>query len=248
MAVDMSVAIRAEGLESFGRYYSLYRSKVESTDDPERRGRIQVVIPGINADKPLWANPKFHNCGSGYGTFFPPEVGDTVYVFFELGNPTKPIYDGGWYGTDELPTEFDDGYVQDEGPKVRGIKTKYGHVLLFDDDKGKIRLATKDGNQVLFDDDGKKVEIRTKQGLVVTLDDENKEVTIDSTSDQIIMSSSGIKVGSSSSSQPLVLGYQILSWLASLYGDVVKMGGVLGIPPATQPPTSTLLSQRHKTQ
>jgi len=68
--------------------------------------------------------------------------------------------------------------------------------------------------------------------------------------DTILMDSAGIKIGSESASQPLVLGYQLLSYLAKIYSYLQVVGSIIGVPPSpmfVSPPNKSLLSSRHKT-
>ena len=98
------------------------------------------------------------------GLFWPPETGEYVFVFFDNGDPTKPIaYVGGWYAPDEVPDEFE---PDSEGnPKKRGFKTPGGHIICLDDTDGKevVRIRHKDGTVVEWTDK-KKVRIGKEDG------------------------------------------------------------------------------------
>ncbi len=83
------------------------------------------------------------------GFYMIPEVGSWVFVAFENGFVQHPIWIGCWYGADELPTEIDTANPE----KVRLIKTRIGHMLLFNDAAGSERvfLATADDDGVNTD-------------------------------------------------------------------------------------------------
>jgi uncharacterized protein involved in type VI secretion and phage assembly len=134
------------GLEPFKKYYGFYRGTVMRNDDPEKRGRIQVKVLQVGHMDTLniWVDPAFDAAGTSRGGFFPPEVGDSVRVAFEHGQPEKPVlYIGGWFGTADLPSEL----AYTEGAKVagvtgtrsvpekRGFVTRKGHRLIFNDTK-----------------------------------------------------------------------------------------------------------------
>lgn len=185
--------IRNIGLENaFKRYYSSYPATVVSNADPQKRGRITVKIPQLFGDEPLpsYVTPKdFRDTGEGYGEFYPPYEGDTVWVEFEHGDPLYPIYSGGSYAEGELPEEFthEEGEAaegEDEAgqiPKVRGIKTKHGHLLLFDEVEGKERITIKApyGHQIILDEEVDKQKIRVETaGHLFVLDDTPEKESI----------------------------------------------------------------------
>jgi hypothetical protein len=127
------------GLEFYRIYLGLYRAIVVDVKDPEKRGRIKAHVASIQDKAPdIWIKPAFFGAGADRGTFWPPEVGDAVYVSFYNGNPSRPeLYLGGWFGypddQSEVPSEL--GYSEDF-PDIRGLVTRAGHVLLFRDEPG----------------------------------------------------------------------------------------------------------------
>lgn len=168
--------IRTFGMEKvFRRYYSIYRAEVVDNEDEEERGRIQVKVPslfGENLPLPEWACPKdFRAAGTGKGEFYVPDVGDYVYVEFENGDPRFPVYSGGWHAKEELDPDF--AYI-DGVPKIRGIKTRYGHSLRFDETEGeeKIILNTKAGHYIILDDtpDSEAFYLIHKSGTQIQVD------------------------------------------------------------------------------
>lgn len=85
-------------------YNSLYRGKVVDNKDPKELCRIKVRVPcihgadeneGIKNDSIPYASPCLMDVSYDSGMFIVPEVGSTVFVFFESGEPTKPVYFGG---------------------------------------------------------------------------------------------------------------------------------------------------------
>lgn len=92
------------GLESFGKYYSIYRGYVANVDDPENMGRLQILVPEIYGSQLYehWAFPRNMYGGKGYGSKVLPEKGDVVWVTFEGGNPEVPIWEHGYFGKDEI--------------------------------------------------------------------------------------------------------------------------------------------------
>lgn len=137
------------------RYYSKYAGLVTDTADPSQEGRVKVVVSVTGFDQPLalWAIPSSPFAGADRGLYFPPEVGDVVWVWFDHGDPTQPNYSGGWWTnpdrtvdsqekpeTSSVPTEF----KTTGSPTTRGIKTKAG-LLLFEDSSDRdprVEIAT----------------------------------------------------------------------------------------------------------
>lgn len=142
MLADFIANVRRRGLELiFGRFYGLYRAEVVDVADPQKRGRIRATVHGAMQSQPTdaWILPAFDGAGASRGTFWPPEVGDSVLVGFQNGDPDHPdYYLGGWFGTSDTPAEF--GY-EAKKPTRRGMVTRGGHALLFDDTSGAETVA-----------------------------------------------------------------------------------------------------------
>lgn len=155
------------GLEVFGRYYANYRGLVYDVNDPEHLGRIKLIIPEVGADTPYeyWAHPKGVFSGKGYGSQVLPQKGDLVWVSFEGGHPEVPIWEHGYFGTDEPPTDEDLDDVN-----CYWFKTPKGHLIKVNDTKSYIHIQHKGGQTILIDDDyislisDKKISLGTKDG------------------------------------------------------------------------------------
>lgn len=86
-------------------YFGKYRGVVEDTDDPTKRGRIQVRVPSVLGALKVWAMPCVPYAGKGVGFYSLPDVGTGVWVEFEGGDPSFPIWTGCFWADDELPDE-----------------------------------------------------------------------------------------------------------------------------------------------
>lgn len=101
-------------------YYGKYRAKVVDIKDPEERGRIKVECPRVlGASKSSWCLPCVPVAGDNYGDFCLPLVGETVWVEFEEGNISKPIYTGNWYSKFSTPLT---DYSQAATSRIIGFK------------------------------------------------------------------------------------------------------------------------------
>jgi hypothetical protein len=101
--------ILEDGFERvFGIYLSSYMGYVASTEDPDGYGRIKIILPFLNKTKPIekWAWQKGRYAGKNYGSWNIPEVGEMVWVEFERGNLSYPIWSYGYHGKNELEPEW----------------------------------------------------------------------------------------------------------------------------------------------
>lgn len=161
---DDPVTLFLERLELHGlentfarRYYSKYEGFVVANEDPQGQDRLKVRVPALGRTAPLdlWAYPSSPYAGNNYGFYFPAEVGDAVWVWFEHGDPTIPNISGGWWCapnsdilSSHVPTEFK--HVVGAAPSTRGIKVKRGHTLLFEESDlldPRVEIFTSDLNE-----------------------------------------------------------------------------------------------------
>lgn len=86
------------------QYYGKYRGKVENNVDPMQMGRLQVRVPAVLGDGRLsWAMPCAPYAGSSVGLFAIPPMGANLWVEFEGGDTSYPIWSGCFWGTGEAP-------------------------------------------------------------------------------------------------------------------------------------------------
>jgi len=174
--------------------YGKYRATVVDRDDPEGKGRLRLLIPAVLGDQESdWALPCFTNGGiSDVGSITIPEVDAHVWVEFEAGDPSLPIWTGTFFGRDDdLPEE-----AQITPPDAQVIKTPKGSVFIIsdEDDSESIRLRHFAGQQLDMDAGGN-VTIENTQGETITLDAENQRLTCeDRQGNAIELDGSGITI------------------------------------------------------
>jgi uncharacterized protein involved in type VI secretion and phage assembly len=128
------------------RFYGKYRGIVVDVDDPDSLGRITAQVPEVLQEETSpWALPASPFAGPSHGLVLIPEKGDGVWIEFEAGDPSRPIWTGGWWAKDELP---DPG-----GTKARVLVTSTGHKLVLDDDNKEIHLLHSGGAELEMTDD-----------------------------------------------------------------------------------------------
>lgn len=247
------------GLEQmFGRYYGTYRAFVEDVKDPENRGRVRVKVPVLGQRKAptdLWACPVWPGASAGHGVYFPPVVGDVVWVQFENGESARPLLVGGFIAKAQMAAEF-----TDPNALKLGLKTPAGHWIRFSDDPADLHLtiSTVGGGYATMDKEGS-VLISNKNGSNVYLNAKDGQTTVmDQTGSMVSMvdgkialiAKDGSAVTISDQVQVLAAGDVILTAGGKVsikagsvdVGDQATQAAVLGTAFATLYATHTHLS------
>mgnify|MGYP001597363043 CR=1 FL=1 len=83
--------------------FGLYRGIARDVADPEARGRVRCEVHELLGAGKLtaWAAYSSPVGGGGAGLFMLPRPGDGVWVMFERGEPTKPVWLGFWYSSED---------------------------------------------------------------------------------------------------------------------------------------------------
>ena len=147
----MDESMLNEGIESLldwvrGHYFGKYRGTVTDVADPTSRGRLKVKVPSILSDLEVWAMPCVPYAGDGVGFYSLPAVGVGVWIEFEAGDPSYPVWTGCFWGDGELP---DSG-----GAAIKIWKTDSLTVRL-DDDADEILIKNNGDSKITFSTDVK---------------------------------------------------------------------------------------------
>ena len=139
------------GLESFGKYYSIYRGYVYDRNDPLNLGRVQLVIPQVTGNAPYkyWAMPINVFSGKNYGSQVLPNKGDLVWVQFEGGHPEVPIWSHGHFGKGEIPNDPD---LQDKNSYW--FLSPKGNLVILNDTKNYIKVKSLLGDRLELNEKG----------------------------------------------------------------------------------------------
>lgn len=99
VATEIKKIIKRFGLEYFNRFYGIYRGTVADNDDPDKRGRLKLIIPAVAGKEILdyWSESAGIYAGKNYGIVNIPKIGETVWVHFENGNAQYPIWMHGYF-------------------------------------------------------------------------------------------------------------------------------------------------------
>ena len=135
MGYETAKIITEEGLEGLGRYYSVYRGIVIDNEDTEKNmNRVKVCIPEVMGGTFAWALPKGQHGSISTGfKFLAPKIGDIVFVTFEFGDPTKPLWEYHGWGLQQIPEPLN-------GPNKMGLVTPEGNLIVINDDEGTLNL------------------------------------------------------------------------------------------------------------
>jgi uncharacterized protein involved in type VI secretion and phage assembly len=125
-------------------FFGIYRGTVTDNADPSNLGRLRVQVPSVLGDVEAWAMPCVPYAGDGVGFYCLPEVGTGIWVEFEAGDPSFPVWTGCFWGDNELP---DSG-----GAPIKIWKTQKV-TLRIDDDADELKLETTAGSKVTMADD-----------------------------------------------------------------------------------------------
>ena len=110
-----------------------------------------------------------------------PEIGAGVWIEFEGGEISLPIYSGTWWTPEKSPKGIDDSIK----PSKKIIKTKKGHIIELEDkdgeekitiqDKTKQNVITVDSTQNLISVKASRVEIEATTSMTLK---SNGQITI----------------------------------------------------------------------
>jgi uncharacterized protein involved in type VI secretion and phage assembly len=127
------------------RFFGKYRGTVTEVDAATLR--IKAKVPAVLADQPTgWCRACVPYAGDGVGMAFLPEVGSGVWIEFEGGDVSYPIWVGCYWRDGEQPS--------DAAPSVKTIVSKSGHKLLLDDNQNSITLSDPNNNSLTRDNEG----------------------------------------------------------------------------------------------
>jgi uncharacterized protein involved in type VI secretion and phage assembly len=160
--------------------------------DPMHIGRLKVQVPSIMGTTELeWALPCLPLGGlADQGLFMVPEPDAQVWVEFEEGELSQPIWTGTfWQQADESPAP-----AQLDPPTTRVLKTPGGHLLQFDDEEDKEKIILQHVSEAMLTIDEKGIVTLTDAaGSTLTLDADAEELVIaEASGNTISLTSDGI--------------------------------------------------------
>ncbi|MGA8087129.1 MAG: phage baseplate assembly protein V [Terracidiphilus sp.] len=127
------------------RFYGKYRGIVTDVDDSTWRIKASVpnVLPGGSATG--WCMPCVPYAGPQVGFLMLPEVGSAVWIEFEGGDTSYPIWVGMYWTSGDLPSSA--------SASVKSIIASAGSIA-FDNNQSSITLTDAQNNTVVLDSNG----------------------------------------------------------------------------------------------
>jgi len=227
LVVDIATQSRA-------RLWGKYRGRVSDNADPQGIGCIRAMVPAVFGDQveTPWALPCSAYAGPGVGLHAVPPVGAGVWIEFEAGDPSRPLWSGGWWGTQDPPQDEKGNAAT---PPLKILRSEQGLMVALDDDGRTLTLSDDNGSNLLT--------LSVNDGLVTL-----KAAT------KVVVEAPKIEL-TDGATHPLAFGdslLQYLNQLVNLFNAHMHPGEtVMGIPvtPATPvppfpPATPSLLSTR----
>ena len=229
---DTSAETMERGVD---RFYGKYRGLVVNNVDPLQLGRLQAMVPEVLGESPSgWAQPCAPYGGTACGFFAIPPVGAGVWIEFEAGDVSRPIWAGTWWATGEVPMDQLGVPAQ---PTTKILRSDFGLIVALDDVKQTITLSDSLGLNL--------VSVKVLEGTV----------EIESAL-KVVLEAPLIQHGQAAF-HPAVYGDQLLTYLAQLvtiFNTHVHPGelaaGILPVTPAPPvapmtPPTPALVSTKN---
>ena len=219
------------------RFYGKYRGTVTDNQDPNSMGRLKAKVPEVLLDEDTgWALPCAPYAGDGVGAYTIPAVGAGVWIEFEAGDVSRPIWTGCWWPARKLPK--DEGGT-DATPDMKILRTEQGLLVALND--GSQTISVSDGNGKNF------VKIEVQAGKIKV--QAATKVVVEAPQIELV----------ENATHPLVFGDDLLTYLNQLV-QIFNMhmhpgqlaAGVIPVTPTPPvapftPATPALLSVKVKT-
>jgi len=218
------------------RHYGKHRGLVTDNQDPKNLGRLKARVPEVLGDVETgWALPAAPYAGNETGFYTIPAAGAGVWIEFEAGDVSRPIWTGCWWSSDQLPKN-ESGTAAT--PPLKILRSEQGMLVALDDDAQTITLSDSDGSNL--------VTIKVQSGQVKIL-----------AATKVIVEAPQIELVENAT-HPVPFGdilMQHLNQMAQMYQSHTHPGQTAaGIPVSPAPPvpplpsaTSSLYSTKVKT-
>jgi uncharacterized protein involved in type VI secretion and phage assembly len=163
------------------QFFGKYRGLVTENHDDLKRGRVQVQVPQVLGLQTVWALPCVAYAGKDVGLFAMPKIGTVVWVEFEAGDPSFPIWTGCSWALGDIADA-------DAVPTVKFFKTDK-FTIRIDDDGGELRIEDTNGTQIIITPSN----LVLKSSTTKVQGGGGREVAVDTTSVKVNQTSMEVK-------------------------------------------------------
>ena len=120
-------------------HYGKYRGLVTDNQDPKNLARIRAKVPEVLQDEETgWALPSLPYSGNGSGFFRVPAKNAGVWIEFEAGDVSRPIWTGCWWADNQLPSDQDGTSAT---PDFSILRSEAGLMLVLNDNGNTISVS-----------------------------------------------------------------------------------------------------------
>lgn len=143
--------------------------------DPDKHYRVRVRVPAWELEQEvIWARHANPDAGNQRGFFFHPEPGDEVVLGFIDNDPREAVILGSLHSSTKPALVPSDELT--ENNYVKGILTREGITLRFDDEKKELTLKTIDAQKIVLNGQDKTVTLEDGNGNKIILNDSGIQI------------------------------------------------------------------------
>lgn len=162
---------------------------VTNLNDPDNLGRVKVKYPWLGDDiESDWLRIASPMGGNERGFFYLPEVNDEVLIAFEHGDAHRPYVVGALWSNTDKPPKPNNQVVGDGKVNERILKSRSGHIVIFDDSDGQEKIIIRDKtekNEIEIDSTQNSMTIKVDGDFTV---EAKGKITLKSTQDMSLES------------------------------------------------------------
>ncbi len=148
MVIEVEEVVARLADKQQSRIWGKHRGLVVEVPDDNPLCQISVSVPSVYGEQTSPpAMPCLPFAGNMHGLVLMPEVGDGVWVEFEAGDISRPIWTGFWFADGQHPGKT-------KKPKERVLATSAGHCIVLDEDSDEISLRHPGGASIVLSADG----------------------------------------------------------------------------------------------
>ncbi|HET6485154.1 MAG TPA: phage baseplate assembly protein V [Spirochaetia bacterium] len=165
------------------QWFGKFRATVTDNNDPEALGRLKCRVPALGDVELGWALPCVPYAGSKVGFYMVPDPQANVWVEFEGGDPSRPVWVGAFWTADQK--------LDNAVPDVKVLKTN-AHTISLDDTSGSEKIEIKHRSGTVITIDTNTLTITHSGGASLTMD--SSSIAIDNNGPKATLDSSGVSL------------------------------------------------------